>query len=493
MNPLRAGLALRTDAPRATAAALLAAVAIAALVLRAWLAVAAPLADTTESRYGEVARQMAQTGDWVVPRLSPTEPFMAKPPLSTWASAGAVRLLGLSEGALRAGSLVAALLALWVACRVEPHRDAASRATAAAVLCTAPVWFVSAGAVMTDMWHALLVAAALAAAWRAIQDDAAPSWRVAFWGALGAGLLAKGLATVALAAMPIAAYALLARQVRPVVARLWSPAGIALALAVALPWYLAMERAQPGFSRYFFVGEHLQRYLQPGWAGDRFGTAHLRPRGASWAFLALGVLPWLPLAGVAAARAWRARRPGRPAPRTLWLLACVLVAPAFFTLTRNTLWTYALTSVAPLALWLAERVSADATLRRPALATAALSVALGTAGTLALAPSLEQRSQRAIVAAWDAQRVARPGPLVYEAPAPDSAAFYARRGYELASADGLRGWLRRPGAYVALRPDGPVGIAGLPAGCCQTLARAGDFVLLRVGDAPAPAAGGAPR
>ena len=42
-----------------------------------------PLADTTEARYGEIARKMAETGDWITPQFKYGIPFWAKPPLST--------------------------------------------------------------------------------------------------------------------------------------------------------------------------------------------------------------------------------------------------------------------------------------------------------------------------------------------------------------------------------------------------------------------------
>ena len=50
--------------------------------------------DKTEARYGEIARLMAETGEWVVLQIDYGVPFWAKPPLSTWASALSIRLFG---------------------------------------------------------------------------------------------------------------------------------------------------------------------------------------------------------------------------------------------------------------------------------------------------------------------------------------------------------------------------------------------------------------
>ncbi|MCK4510708.1 glycosyltransferase, partial [bacterium] len=54
------------------------------------------LYETTEGRYAESAREMLETGDWLVPRLD-YEPHWTKPPLTYWALAGGMALLGENE------------------------------------------------------------------------------------------------------------------------------------------------------------------------------------------------------------------------------------------------------------------------------------------------------------------------------------------------------------------------------------------------------------
>ena len=56
-----------------------------------------PLMDKTEARYAEIARLMAETGEWVVLQIDYGIPFWAKPPLSTWASALSIQLFGAAE------------------------------------------------------------------------------------------------------------------------------------------------------------------------------------------------------------------------------------------------------------------------------------------------------------------------------------------------------------------------------------------------------------
>ena len=78
-------------APRAVASSpgarwLLALLAV-ALAVRLVTLGTYPLADTSEARYGEIARVMRETGNWVTPQETPGTPFWAKPPLYAWFSA----------------------------------------------------------------------------------------------------------------------------------------------------------------------------------------------------------------------------------------------------------------------------------------------------------------------------------------------------------------------------------------------------------------------
>ena len=65
---------------------------------------------------------------------------------------------------------------------------------------------------------------------------------------------------------------------------------------VVVPWYWAAEHASPGFLDYFLVGEHWKRFVEPGWTGDLYGTAHARPHGMIWLFWIASGLPWSLLA-----------------------------------------------------------------------------------------------------------------------------------------------------------------------------------------------------
>ena len=84
-----------------------------------------PLMDTSEARYGEIARVMLETANWVTPQETPGTPFWAKPPLYAWLSATSARVFGISEFALRlpslmCGCLVLVLCGVWTAALARP-------------------------------------------------------------------------------------------------------------------------------------------------------------------------------------------------------------------------------------------------------------------------------------------------------------------------------------------------------------------------------------
>src|SRR4030088_1150059 len=78
------------------------------------------LVGPDEPRYAAIARAMAETHDWVTPRLWGT-PWFEKPVLYYWAAGIAMRIFGVKEFPARRhsarGSLRAVLAAAWMALR----------------------------------------------------------------------------------------------------------------------------------------------------------------------------------------------------------------------------------------------------------------------------------------------------------------------------------------------------------------------------------------
>lgn len=251
-----------------------------------------PFADTSEPRYAEIARLMAVSGDWITPWFEPGVPFWGKPPLAFWTQALSIRLFGLSEFAVRLPSWLAMLgvLALVHACGRRLHGEQAAR-WATLVFATMLLPFASAGAVLTDPFLALGMTLSMVSFLLA-PTEPRPRWRYGFFVGLAIGLLAKGPLTLVLVAGALVPWMLWHRNARACLRALPWAGGTALMLTLTLPWYIAAEIKTPGFFQYFIVGEHLLRFIDPGWEGDRYGSAHQRPYGSIWLDWLLATLPW---------------------------------------------------------------------------------------------------------------------------------------------------------------------------------------------------------
>jgi 4-amino-4-deoxy-L-arabinose transferase-like glycosyltransferase len=423
------------------------------LALRVWMMATYPLIDTTEARYGELARVTSDGGFWLMPHLAPTLPFFAKPPLSTWMAAGSYRLLGFHEFAFRLPSLLMVLVTaglLWRAA-ADFHLGRTGRWMTSTVLATAPIVVVSAGAVMTDSAQMAVVAGAMVVSWRALRAPERRRWRLLFWTLLGVAALSKGLSTVVLIGLPIAAYAMAGEGIAVVCRALWDPLGLLIAAAISLAWYVPAERAYPGFLSYFLIGEHFQRFLEPGWSGDRYGHSHPRPFGMIWLFWIAGIATWSPIFIAASRRALRRDVASVSMPdRWLW---CWTVAPLlFFTASRNTMLTYVLTAVPPFALSVGCWAEAARGRLRNVIAPFALGIAAAATlvGATWLPGYLDSRSARTLVAA--AQQITPPRDLFVQGVYPFSASFYSRGAAH--RADGTPRFdavFRQPGALL-VRP-----------------------------------------
>ncbi len=312
------------------------------------------LVGPDEPRYASVAREMAERGDWVTPRLD-GRPWFEKPALYYWSAALAFRAFGVNEFAARLPSaLAAALAALALAWAARRFYGCATSRAVLLIFPTAVGVCGFARAATPDMLFSAAVAAAMLAASPATPDErgqkrAGGAAQVAFGAFLGAATLAKGPAGIAIAAGSLGLWALGTQRGRAALRWAHPLALIAFAI-VALPWYMLCAARNPGFIRTFLFEHNFERYLTP----------IFRHEQPFWFFvpvLLLGLLPWTALlVGVArdAARAWRqkqwANSPG-------FFFACWAVFPVmFFSFSKSKLPGYVLPSLPPLALLLARSV-----------------------------------------------------------------------------------------------------------------------------------------
>ncbi len=246
------------------------------------------LVGPDEPRYAAIARAMAETHDWVTPRLWGT-PWFEKPVLYYWIAGMAMRVFGVGEFAARLPSALAALLAViaisWTALR---SYGVAAAWFSLMMLPTSVAMIGFSRAASPDMLFTGLLAAAMAVAGEILQKPRpGPVLRIAFGFFLGAAVLAKGPAAVILAGGATLLWAALSRQWGAPF-RFLHPLIVAVFCATALPWYVLCALRNPDFLRVFIWQHNFQRYLTPIFE-------HRQPFWFFGPIFLLGILPWLPL------------------------------------------------------------------------------------------------------------------------------------------------------------------------------------------------------
>lgn len=392
-----------------------------------------PVTDTTEARYAEISRLMVSSGQWLVPPFEPGVPFWGKPPLFAWLTGGAMGLFGLAEAWIRIPHFLLALGVLWLtwqAGRTQLDRDHGWLALL--VLASCPLFFVSMGAIMTEPALLFSTTLSMTGLWLAARDNSR-LWGLMFFAGLGLGMLAKGPVGPALTLLSCGMWLASERSWKPLSQLPWLP-GIALCLAIFLPWYIAAERHSPGFLNYFLLGEHVLRFIRPGWEGDLYGNPHRELPGMIWIFWFQATAAW----GVLFA--WlmfkRARLPNPAAPESRswqrYLLSWVFAPLLMFTLSGNILWTYVISGLPALALLIAGLLQQMRTPGRtravlaPWLAAIALIVPVASLVFTALSPrgTFLLMSEKALVSYY--HEAASGEPLLYLDYRPVSANFYTR-------------------------------------------------------------------
>jgi 4-amino-4-deoxy-L-arabinose transferase-like glycosyltransferase len=334
------------------------------------------LVGPDEPRYAWIARAMAQTGDWVTPRLYGS-PWFEKPVLYYWAAAIGFGLHLPAEWAARLPSAIAALATAfaigWLGwkhygtdCGSGLEKETGGLATNPVLL--APVIFSTsvaaigfARAATPDMLFSASIALAMASAASCLRREGAlrgqqnvsgsqenfPLGALALFGAfLGLGVLAKGPAAVILAGGAIGIWALSTSRLR-LALRLAHPIAIATFCIVALPWYVLCAHRNPDFLHVFIFQHNFERYL----------TSIFQHKQPFWFFgpiALLALLPWTPFLFAAAQQGRRIARENSWRNSPGFFFACWVLFPIlFFSLSQSKLPSYILPAIAPLAILLA--------------------------------------------------------------------------------------------------------------------------------------------
>ncbi len=406
--------------------------------------------EPDEGRYAEIAREMYLSGDYVTPRNDQVR-YFEKPPLVYWAEAGCLALFGPGEFAVRlpAALFSAGEVAVTAALAEVMFGPQAAILSAVALglspLAAGFARFATLDPALSFFMTAALACFYLAARARGFAGGAARRWLIAAAAMLALGTLAKGPVALVLGGAIALGWLVAEGRGREIPRIPW----ISLALvycAIVTPWFVLAAERNPGFLRFFFVHEHLQRYLvntEHGWGPWFFVPVAV---GGTW--------PWfffVPFGVGSLAR----KEGGRPALR--FLLIWFLLIFGFFSIPRAKLGSYILPALPALAilsgfglarLWTAGADTVHRRLRWFLALNSALALA-AAAGAIALG------------AGWFA--AVRPGRGLAHGLAADGLMLAVLLGAAGALAFALNRFGRRPAASVTVLALGMVLIMGIAA------------------------------
>ncbi len=315
------------------------------------------LNEPDEGRYAEIAREMVETGNWLVPQIWYV-PHLDKPPLTYWAVAASLSVFGVNEWAVRLPLALAGLSAAWATfLLVRSVAGAASARWSVLLLGTSTLYWVMARMLTTDIFLTQFITWAIYFFWRSWRSldemeeksalrsqptDEAPDpaadarglaarrsfgWQLAAWAAMAGGALTKG--PIALVIPLVAFGALLWWRCKrspksgaedytlvPFGGLLWwrsgsadprlsvllfgTLAGAPLFATLALPWFWSVWESVPNSFEFMVQGQIVGHAVQ---------AAAKNRAQPFWFFLPVligGFLPWTLLLGWLWRRAhWR--------------------------------------------------------------------------------------------------------------------------------------------------------------------------------------------
>lgn len=242
-----------------------------------------PLLDPDETRYAEIAREMLDSGNLLVPTRQGT-PYLDKPPLLYWLTAASYRLFGTNEFSARCVTALAAIGT--VLCTFAFGRSLVGLRAAwiGAFLQLMCIGFILSGRFLfMDSLLTLFTTISLLSGYSACRRGV---FRPGYWilaaVACGLGMLTKGPVAAVLCIPPLFAACWLTSAQNPLRWRHWlTYAGIAL--GISLPWFIAVAIRQPQYFAEFIITHHLERFVH--------GLSHEEPLWFYVPILLIGMLP----------------------------------------------------------------------------------------------------------------------------------------------------------------------------------------------------------
>ena len=243
--------------------------------------------DDADATHAEAAREMVANNDWVTLHVDGIR-YLEKPPLPYWLVAGCYKIFGVSEWATRVPTALAILL-LMILAADWARRAFGARASiyAALFVVTTIGYYLFSRILIPEALLALTIAGALYFALLALERGQSSRLWYASYACLALAVLAKGLVAIIFVGGTLLAYLIATGEwKRWREFRLFT--GALLLLLIAAPWHILAGLRNQGFFWFYFVNEHLLRFL-----GKRYPKDYNKlPAIAYWTLHFVWLFPW---------------------------------------------------------------------------------------------------------------------------------------------------------------------------------------------------------
>src|SRR6266481_3235140 len=246
------------------------------------------LLDDADSFYSEVAREMNVRLDWITPYANELR-FLEKPPLFYWLISLSYKAFGSTNAfTARLPTALAVMGLVFVTARIgQLLFGARAGVLGGLALGTSVGMFLFTRIILPDALFTLLLASILYWFLRWQRTDLKTGPLLWLYGLAGLAVLARGLIGVVFPAAIIVGTLLVSGKLREG-ARLLSLKGFLLFLVIAAPWHTLVGVRNPGFFWFYFINEHVLRFLGKRYPMD-YGTVPLVP---FWLLHAVWLFPW---------------------------------------------------------------------------------------------------------------------------------------------------------------------------------------------------------
>ena len=253
------------------------------------------LLDDADSFHAEAVREMVQSGDWVTLRINNGIRYLEKAPFMYWLAALSVTVFGLHDWTIRLPLALFSLLLILLVFRFGTRFWGEKAGFySGLVIATSLGPYAFTRIFLPDEILSFFIASCLYMYLRIAIEEDEPK-RIgpvdlrcaALYTSAALAMLTKGLIGIIFPGAIIFVHILITGNWK-VLRRLQIGYGIVIFLIVAVPWHVAAALANSDFLWFYFIREHLLRYLGRRYPKD-YDTV---PRLLFWGLLLVWLFPW---------------------------------------------------------------------------------------------------------------------------------------------------------------------------------------------------------